>query len=256
MESKSYAILWTPEGDTAQPMDPWGHEGAYTTILIDGSPPRPIFLQRHLNRLENSLALLKVSPVLPREFVEEKILEATSKLDAGTMLRVAIIPEGLSLVSYPQKGKNAELEGIPETVQRHLPEAKSLMDTPLKDRLQNFDRNRHELLLIDPDGYFLEGATTNLLFIKGNQILTPESHCLPGITRQVLSENLNGTNWQWCPAQIPMQQLPEFEEILVCGSGKEIARIDRIQGQDWQPSSRKAFEELSAIFEKAKYTES
>jgi branched-subunit amino acid aminotransferase/4-amino-4-deoxychorismate lyase len=256
MDTKSYAILWTPEGQAAQPIDPWGHDGAYTTILIDGKPPQPIFLQRHLDRLENSLSLLKVPQVFPKEFVEEKILEAASMLDAGTMLRVAIIQEGLSLISYPQQGKNADMEGIPETVQRHLPEAKSLLDTPLKDRLQNFDRNRHELLLIDPDGYILEGATTNLLFIKGRQILTPASKCLPGITRQVLSEHLNGTDWQWCPVNIPMQQLPEFEEILLCGSGKEIARIVSIQGKDWQPRGREAFEELAAIFERAKYTES
>ena len=256
MDTKSYAILWTPEGQAAKPIDPWGHKGAYTTILIDGKPPRPIFLKRHLDRLENSLALLQVPNVLPREFVEEKILEAAAKLDAGTMLRVAIIPEGLSLISYPQRGKNAELIGIPETVQRHLPEAKSLMDTPLKDRLQNFDRSQHELLLVDSDGNFLEGATTNLLFIKRNQILTPQSHCLPGITRQVLSENLNGTGWQWCPDKIPMQQLPEFEEILVCGSGKEIARIVSIQGKDWKPTGSQAFEELAAIFERSKYTES
>jgi branched-subunit amino acid aminotransferase/4-amino-4-deoxychorismate lyase len=165
MEKKSYAILWTPDQKSSPPIDPWGQPGAYTTILVDGDPPRPLFLDRHLDRLEESCSLLDANNSLTRDFVEEKILEAATHLNGGTMLRVALIPAGLSLTSYPQMGKNAELTGIPETVQRHLPEAKSLKDTPLKERLQNYDRNRHELILIDPDGYLLEGATTNLLFI-------------------------------------------------------------------------------------------
>ena len=168
------------------------------------------------------------------------------------MLRAALIPAGLSLTSYPQCGKNAELTGIPETVQRHLPEAKSLMDTPLKDRLQNYDRNLHELLLVDPDGYILEGATTNLLFIKGNEIHSPENGCLPGITRQILKETLNGSRWAWNPSQIHMEQLPEFDEILVCGSGKEVARLVKIEGHDWHPANDQAFKELSHKYREAK----
>jgi branched-subunit amino acid aminotransferase/4-amino-4-deoxychorismate lyase len=252
MAKESYAKLWTPEGAEAPAVDPWGEAGAYTTILIDGVPPRAIFLERHLNRLEESCSLLETNSPLTRDFIREKVMEAAATMEGGTMLRVALIPAGLSLTSYPQSGKNADLTGIPETVQRHLPAAKSLKDTPLKNRLQNYDRNRHELLLIDPDGYILEGATTNLLFIKEHQIFSPETGCLPGITRQILKELLNGSEWVWNPSQIHMEQLPEYDEILVCGSGKEVARLIKIEGNDWQPRQDIAFRELSQKFREAK----
>ena len=247
-----FATLWTPDQKEAPPIDPWGEPGAYTTILVDGNPSRPIFLEKHLDRLEESCRLLETKPPLPRAFVKSKVLDAADLLEAGTMLRVALIPAGLSLTSYPQRGKNAELVGIPETVQRHLPEAKSLMDTPLKDRLQKFDRSKHELLLLDSDGYFLEGATTNLLFIKNEEIFSPETGCLPGITRQILKESLNDTNWKWNPAQIHMRQLPEFNEILLCGSGKEVARITAIEGHTWKPVCDSAFRFLAKRFQEAK----
>ena len=252
MAKESYAKLWTPEGVEAPPLDPWGEAGAYTTILVDGDPPRPRFLERHLDRLEESCGLLEAEPPLPRAFVKSKVLEAADALESGTMLRVALIPAGLSLTSYPQSGKNADLTGIPETVQRHLPAAKSLMDTPLKNHLQNYDRNLHELLLIDPDGYILEGATTNLLFVKDHQIDSPESGCLAGITRQILRESINESEWVWNPSQIHMEQLPEYDEILVCGSGKEVARLIRIEGHNWQPKQDLAFRELSQKFREAK----
>ena len=233
-------------------MDPWGEAGAYTTVLVDGTPPRAVFLDRHLDRLEHSAGLLGLNSPLRRDFIREKVKEAAACLKSGTMLRVALVPQGLSLAPYPQSGKNAELVGIPETVSRHLPEAKSLRDTPLYQKVKEVDRNREELLLQDKDGYLLEGATSNALCIKGKKILTPESGCLPGITRQILRENLPIPPWQWCPAQIHMNQIHEFEEILLCGSGKEVARLVGIQGVDWKPVGDTAFKELAGIFKDAK----
>ncbi len=252
MAKQTYTILWTPEGKEASPIDPWGEPGAYTSVLVDGDPPRPLFLPRHLDRLEESARLLGLVSPLSRGFVEEKVYEAVSHLEGGTMLRVALVPQGLSLATYPQSGKNGGLVGILETVGRHKPEAKSLQDIPLHQKVKVLDRNKEELLLVDDEGYLLEGSTTNLLFVRGKEVLTPESDCLPGITRQVLRERIPMPPWQWCPARIHSGQISEFEEILLCGSGKEVARLVGIESLDWKPDGDLAFQELARIFSEAK----
>lgn len=40
-----------------------------------------------------------------------------------------------------------------------------------------------EALYVDPDGYVTEGVTSNLLIIKGQRLMTPNTDCLAGITK-------------------------------------------------------------------------
>ena len=82
------------------------------------------------------------------------------------MLRTAVVPEGLFIAAYPQSGKGARLHGRLCRIRRKLPAAKSLLDTSLYEEMQTVNRNREELLLVSPDRHVLEGATTNLLFVR------------------------------------------------------------------------------------------
>lgn len=243
---------WNPDQQPIPFANPWGRPGAYTTMLVDGDPPTPLFLDRHLRRLKKCLGHLGLPEIFRDAFLEESILETASGINTvPCMLRTAVVPEGLFITAYPQSGKGARLHGRLCRIRRKLPAAKSLLDISLHEEMQTVNRNREELLLVSPDGHVLEGATTNLLFVRGKNILAPEKDTLTGITRQVLEERIPEP-WQWEVTDVHLDDLPEMDEILVCGSGKEVAQIINIADSEWKPRSNQAFMALSRIYGAAK----
>lgn len=249
--STAYEAAWNPDHQPIPPADPWGRRGAYTTMLVEGRPPMAYFMDRHLRRLNDSIRHLGLHNPFPETFLRGRIETAAANLAAPCMLRMAIVEDGLFLTSYPQTGNGAELLGRPCRARRKLPAAKSLLDTGLYQDLQQVDRNCEELLLISEDQHVLEGGTTNLLLVQGHRIHTPSLHTLPGITRQVIEENLP-RGWSWAPGNIHLDELPGMDEILACGSGKEVARITRLEGIDWSPVSDRAFRSISQAYATAK----
>lgn len=248
----AFQAAWGPNRNPIPFVDPWGHSGAYTTMLVEGTPSTAIFFDRHLKRLRQSLNKLKLPQQFSESFLKDTILGVISRFDQGPyMLRVAVIKEGLFLSTYPQSGKGAELEGKLCHIRRKLPAAKSLLDMGLFEEMKKVDRNCKELLLISPSGNILEGATTNVLFVRGNTIISPTQDALPGITRQVIQE-LVPEPWRWNADDVHLGDLHKFDEILVCGSGKEVARIISLSKIQWEPRSQKAFDTLSRCYKDAK----
>ena len=256
MDNKSSPIpcrfAWNPDRIPIPFVNPWGRSGAYTTMLVEGSPSIGFFIDRHLQRLRQSLDKLKLPHQFPETFLKDTILEFISGYNRGSfMLRTAVVSEGLILSTYPQIGKGAGLIGKPCRIRRNLPAAKSLQDMGLYKQMKNVDRSSEELLLVSQSGYILEGATTNVLFIRGNSILAPVQDALPGITRQVIQEQLPKP-WLWNVDNVHLDELNQIDEILVCGSGKEVARIIGLCKLKWKPRSQKAFDALSRCYNDAK----
>ena len=199
---------WNPDQQPIPFANPWGRPGAYTTMLVDGDPPTPLFLDRHLRRLKKCLGYLGLPEIFRDAFLEESILETASGINTvPCMLRTSVVPEGLFITAYPQSGKGARLHGRLCRIRRKLPAAKSLLDISLHEEMQTVNRNCEELLLVSPDGHVLEGATTNLLFVRGKNILAPEKDTLTGITRQVLEERIPKP-WQWEVTDVHLDDLP------------------------------------------------
>ncbi|MBT4223104.1 MAG: aminotransferase class IV [Opitutae bacterium] len=243
---------WGPNRNPIPFVNPWGYSGAYTTILVEGTPSTAVFFDRHLERLRQSLNKLKLPQQFSESFLKETILGVISSCNQGPyMLRVALIKKGLFLSTYAQSGKGAELEGELCHIQRKLPAAKSLLDMGLFKEMQKVDRNCKELLLISPNGNILEGATTNILFVRGRTIISPTQDALPGITRQVIQE-LIPESWCWNTNDVHLDDLHKFDEILVCGSGKEVAQIISLSKIEWKPTSQNAFNTLSQCYKGAK----
>ncbi len=232
--------------------DPWGSPGAYSTILVEGAPPTPVFLDRHMKRLTQSLRLLDLNTALPLKFVEDAILNtATSNPETPYMIRVAITHAGLFICKLPQSGKESELRGIFCTVRRRLPSAKSMMDIELHRIVQTLDRNHEECILMSEDGRILEGATSNLLFVQNKNIIAPVRDNLPGITRQILKECLPN-DWIWQESDVRVEHLEDVEEILVCGSGKGVSCLKSLPEARWKNKSMKAFNKFVRLFREAK----
>jgi branched-chain amino acid aminotransferase len=90
-----------------------------------------------------------------------------------------------------------------------------------------------EALLLNTDGYVVEGASSNLFWIAGDTICTPPlaSGILPGITRSVVMEICEKLGLKTSEANITAENLKHADGIFVSLSSfgiVEVAAIDEV----------------------------
>jgi len=116
-----------------------------------------------------------------------------------------------------------------------------------------------EAVYVDRDHRVLEGTTTNIYGIKGNELVTPPDGILPGVTRGVvleLAEGLLDVNLR----HIDRKELFQMDEIFISASNKEIVpviRVDDMTVGDGKPGRvtrkiMKRFRELTIAFGQGK----
>ncbi|HVU03516.1 MAG TPA: aminotransferase class IV [Polyangiaceae bacterium] len=87
-----------------------------------------------------------------------------------------------------------------------------------------------EALIVDGDGHVVEGATSNVFFVKGEGLLTPpeDAGILSGITRQTMldvAKDLGVRVEQRAPV---LAELPTFQEAFITSSIRELLPVVRI----------------------------
>ena len=89
-----------------------------------------------------------------------------------------------------------------------------------------------ETLLFDPEGWLLEGATSNVFIVSGGRLKTPPltMPILPGITRETVLELARGNGVGVSEENVSMDDLFSADEVFVTNSIAELlplARVDR-----------------------------
>jgi len=87
----------------------------------------------------------------------------------------------------------------------------------------------------------LETGTSNLLFIKHNQIHTPTKGYYEGNTFKFVKSKINKV----IKKDIFVSDLKSYDEILLVGSGKGVASIKTIKQIGWKRKHLKKFRILS-----------
>ncbi len=84
-----------------------------------------------------------------------------------------------------------------------------------------------EAIYVDRDKNIHEGTTTNIFFFKGDKMITTDTEILPGVTRRVvlkLTEGVFDTELR----NVSVDEIGDFDEILICASNKEIVPVIQI----------------------------
>ena len=249
----SSAPAWNKDGSPVAHPEPWGHRGAFTTIRVEGTPPHPIFLEAHLARLEESARLLGVEPIATQEQIRERLAAFLSSpsLAAPCLLRICMFEDCLGFSFRPANAGESSLTGKILRHLRSVPEAKSTADKELYGRLTELDLTHEDFLLVHPEiEVVLETATSNLFFAQGDRLVIPEKNILPGIIlSKLLSELTEFTPERTSPR---LAELLAFDEIILCGSGREVSALATIPEIGWQRRSEKAFLQLRETYDKLK----
>jgi len=249
----SSAIAWDREGASVPAPEPWGCKGAFTTIRVEGVTPYPLFLNAHLDRLEKSARLLEVVPIVSQPQIRERITIFLSSTQIPTpfLIRACLLENRLALYARPAHPTGPELSA---KILRHLrpvPEVKSTVDNELYGRLGELDLGLEDFLIVHPaDGRVLESATCNLIFAQGDNLVIPKEDILSGIVLNKLLASMNG--FEIDRRSPRLDELSAFAEIILCGSGREVASLATIPEIGWQRSSEKTFLKLRKNYETVK----
>lgn len=158
--------------------------------VIDG---KPIFLENHFRRMENSFKLIGEEFSLSYEKISNTIYELIKnedKLEGNIKITYEVYSKELKIFfiehSYPSKEMYENgVKTILYFGERENPNAKIVNDNfREKVNVEIGKNNAYEAILIDSKGYITEGSKSNIFMVRGNKLLTsPVNAVLPGITR-------------------------------------------------------------------------
>jgi branched-subunit amino acid aminotransferase/4-amino-4-deoxychorismate lyase len=92
----------------------------------------------------------------------------------------------------------------------------------------------------------LESGTSNIFFIKDNDVFSPSKMIYKGITYNFFKKKLG----KIINKDIPVNTLGDYDEILLIGSGKGVTSVQTINDIKWNRKSLKFYKKLSNFYKK------
>ena len=95
-----------------------------------------------------------------------------------------------------------------------------------------------DALILDYRGYVAEATGANVLFIKGDEIHTPEPDCfLNGLTRQTVIGLAKANGYKVIERHIKPGELSGFDEAFLTGTAAELTPISEIGEFKFKPAA-------------------
>ena len=128
------------------------------------------------------------------------------------------------LCSY-RLSSNPALAGV-----KHLNRLDQVMGSTELQRVSDQLTALSEGLMMDQQGYVVEGTRSNLFLIRDNRLLTPriESAGIAGIMRQSILDKAKELGWPTAIDKILPQELASADSIFICNSILGIVPVRRL----------------------------
>ncbi|MFG2916163.1 aminotransferase class IV [Kitasatospora sp. NPDC048298] len=219
--------------------------GHFTTLRAEAGRVRGLAL--HLDRLVRDCRLL-FGAELDRAVVRERIGAVLPADGAPVIVRVTVYDPALGLerpaapaapallvTTRPAATSDpAPLRVRTTTYRRELPEVKhvglfGLVHHRRQAQLAGFD----DVLLVDEGGLVVEGATWNVGFLAGDELVWPQGPSLPGVTEALLSAAYRGPQSR---APLPADALARFTAAFAVNAGVGVRPLAAVDGTAFDPA--------------------
>jgi D-alanine transaminase len=228
-------------------------DGVYEVVPVHRG--RPFRLRQHLERLEHSLAALRMRSPLPRAgWVEviERLVAAAGAPEQLVYLQVTrgaefgrnhaypsadVSPTGFAYASpYPQhspatfeRGLAAALLEDTRWARCDIKSVALLANVLLRQQAQ--ERGAAESIL-HRDGRITEGSSSTVFMVRDGRLLTPPNchDILPGTTREAVLELAAGR----LPAEardFTVDELRAADEVWIASAGRGVLPVTSLDGQ-------------------------
>jgi D-alanine transaminase len=234
---------------------------------------RPFRLRQHLQRLDRSLAGIRMQPSLTHEQwaqICEQLLARNAVTEAYLYLQVSrgmefgrnhAWPDNLQPTVFAycsqleplaaallEHGVAAVTAGDIRWARRDIKSTALLANILLKKLAS--DAGAFETILLE-NGQLTEGSSTTVHVVSGGTVFTPPNghHILPGTTRDVVTELAQRLGIPACSAPVSEAQLRAADELWLAFSTRGVLPVTRLDGKAVGTGSPgPLYRQLSAAF--------
>ncbi len=206
---------------------------------------KPVFIDDYLDRFFNSVKEMSMEIDFNRSALKEQIGKLMNVNNFGNSGIKIILTGGYSEDGYTSTQPNLLITETPFKVntgnflkgiklvtynhQRQLPSVKTI-DYLQAIRLSKFikEHNAEDVLYYD-NGQLRECPRANIFVVRENEIITPKTNILRGITRKKILE-LKLEGYRILEKDFDIEELASISEAFICSSTKNILPVIAING--------------------------
>jgi len=194
---------------------------------------KPVFLDPHLDRLFYSATLTGLRIQYTRDEIEAMIEKVVMSFpDSNQRTRIMAVPEKLILYTTSLDLDSSIYKGVSTITVKGLRDTPNVKTTNYKvcyDAWQLAEsKNCFEAILVDQNGFILEGSRSNIFWVKDGNFFTREGGVLPGVTRQTIMQQSP------VPVSFGTLNQDEFDsldELFLTNSGSGVVPIIKVNEQ-------------------------
>lgn len=204
----------------------------------------PLFLDRHLERLHNSAALINKKIWMNKEELKNelfKLIDINKYNEGNIKIIFNTISDGLIEENkfyayfieshYPTDKQYKNGVGTVFCfMERSNPNAK-IINKELREYTNKLieDNNVYEAILVDKEGYITEGSRSNIFMVKGDNVITaPLEKVLPGITRTIILELCKAEGIVFKEEKVNYKEISKLDALFISGTSPKILPINKI----------------------------
>ncbi|HQL35809.1 MAG TPA: aminotransferase class IV [Bacillota bacterium] len=217
----------------------------------------PLFLEKHMERLEASAKLINYSVANISNNIRESIMELV-KINNSPEKNMKIIvynmentvPDFVAYFirsSYPTPEQyETGVHGILLKEERNNPNAK-VVNSSYKERVAAAlaEAKAYEALLVNREGEITEGSRSNIFFVRNGKVLTaPKGNVLIGITRVYVFELCKKLGIEIIEEPILVSVLGEMDGVFMTGTSPKILPISTIGDMSFNSSKNPVIKAL------------
>ena len=226
--------------------DLWGDKGVFTTMRILGKPTKILFFNSHIKNLIKSLKIYKLNRVgIKKDILKLIKLNVDKTKSYDHLLRVAVNNKIISVSLRERKTPKLKFNLKLINHKRIDPELKNLKYRLILKYLSKMDNTTSDVGLCF-EKKILESGTSNIFFIKKNNIFSPSKNIYRGVTYNFFKKKLI----KIINKEILVNSLNDYDEILLIGSGKAVTSVETIKEINWKRKGLKHYKLLSNFYKK------
>tara|TARA_Y100000768_G_scaffold358628_1_gene314575 strand:- start:22 stop:717 length:696 start_codon:yes stop_codon:yes gene_type:complete len=209
-------------------------------MWIFGKPFKILFFKNHIENLIKSIKAYDISDKKIKKdilFVIKKNLKTNYKYNH--LLRIALNKNILSFSLRRRMRPKLDFNLKLINHKRQKPDFKNLKYKKILSYLSKLDNTKSDIGLCFNKKIF-ETGTSNLLFIKNNQIYSPKDKFYKGITYNFFKKKIK----KIIHKDIYVKMINQYDEIILIGSGKGVASVKTIKNINWRRKSLKFYKIL------------
>jgi len=243
--------------------------GVFSTIRVADAV---LFaFERHWERIRRDAALMHVPCPTDSDWLKSRLLRLVeaNAVRNGT-LRVALVRNHGGLFEGPGIDRDFDLlaftteinhwgDRVRLTVQPHGRHAQSeFAGTKILSWAQNLTwyeeahrRGFDEVVLLNERGEVSECTSANIFVLRGSEVATPplSSGCLPGITRQLLLEEIRVPGISVVERTLMPEDLAQAGQVFITSTTRDLLAVSEIEGLAVQSAGLAVVHELTSALE-------